>query len=163
MLTRKNINMAVTNQIQITKQGFKSLQDELDTLSNEKRPKLVERLAFARTQGDLVENSDYQNAKDELEFLDGRISELEEVLKQAVVVTARSKSGQVSFGTKVTVKTNGKEQLFEIVGEWEADPANRRISHTSPLGQALVGKKVGDKVQVTAPAGKLTYEILQIS
>ena len=155
--------MAVTNQIQITKQGFKSLQSELDELSNEKRPKLVERLAFARTQGDLAENSDYQNAKDELEFLDGRISELEEVLKQAVIVAARSKSGQVSFGTKVTVKTNGKKLLFEIVGEWEADPANSRISHTSPLGQALVGKKVGDKVQVDAPAGKLTYEILKIS
>jgi len=155
--------MAVTNQIQITKQGFISLQGELDTLSNEKRPKLVERLAFARTQGDLAENSDYQNAKDELEFLDGRISELEEVLKQAVIVVARSKSGQVSFGTKVTVKTNGKKLLFEIVGEWEADPANSRISHTSPLGQALVGKKVGDKVQVEAPAGKLTYEILKIS
>src|SRR3990172_4760872 len=155
--------MAVTNQIQITKQGFISLQGELDTLSNEKRPQLVERLAFARTQGDLGENSDYQNAKDELEFLDGRISELEEVLKQAVIVVARSKSGQVSFGTKVTVKTNGKKLLFEIVGEWEADPANSRISHTSPLGQALVGKKVGDKVQVEAPAGKITYEILKIS
>lgn len=155
--------MTNTNSIQITKQGFKSLQGELDTLSNEKRPKLVERLAFARTQGDLAENSDYQNAKDELEFLDGRISELEEVLKQAVIVAARSKSGQVSFGTKVTVKTNGKKLLFEIVGEWEADPANSRISHTSPLGQALVGKKVGDKVQVEAPAGKLTYEILNIS
>ena len=155
--------MAVTNQIQITKQGYISLQGELDELSNQKRPKLVERLAFARTQGDLAENSDYQNAKDELEFLDGRISELEEVLKQAEIVTASSKSGQVSFGTKVTVKTNGKKLLFEIVGEWEADPANSRISHTSPLGQALVGKKVGDKVQVEAPAGKLTYEILKIN
>ena len=93
----------VNKQIQITKLGFKSLQEELDVLANEKRPKLVERLSFARTQGDLAENSDYQNAKDELEFLDGRISELEEVLKQAVVVPSRSRSGQVSFGTKVTV------------------------------------------------------------
>src|SRR3990172_9705387 len=148
--------MAVTNQIQITKQGFISLQGELDTLSNEKRPKLVERLAFARTQGDLAENSDYQNAKDELEFLDGRITEIEEVLKKTVVVHSNSKSDQVSFGTKVTVKANGKELFFEIVGEWEADPANRRISHTSPLGQALVGKKVGDEVEVEAPVGKLT-------
>src|SRR3990170_5998397 len=101
--------MTDTNSIQITKQGLKSLEKELDELTNDKRPKLVERLAFARTQGDLAENSDYQNAKDELEFLDGRISELEEVLKQAVIVVARSKSGQVSFGTKVTVKTNGKK------------------------------------------------------
>jgi len=151
------------NQIQITKQGLTSLEKELDELTNDKRPKLVERLAFARTQGDLAENSDYQNAKDELEFLDGRITELEDVLKKAVVVHANSKSGQVSFGTKVTVRANGKELFFEIVGEWEADPANRRISHTSPLGQALVGKKVGDEVEVEAPVGKLTYKILNIS
>ena len=151
------------NQIQITKQGLTSLEKELDELTNDKRPKLVERLAFARTQGDLAENSDYQNAKDELEFLDGRITELEDVLKKAVVVHSNSKSGQVSFGTKVTVKANGKELFFEIVGEWEADPANRRISHTSPLGQALVGKKVGDEVEVEAPVGKLTYKILKIS
>jgi transcription elongation factor GreA len=151
------------NQIQITKQGLTSLEKELDELTNDKRPKLVERLAFARTQGDLAENSDYQNAKDELEFLDGRITELEDVLKKAVVVHSNSKSDQVSFGTKVTVKANGKELFFEIVGEWEADPANRRISHTSPLGQALVGKKVGDEVEVEAPVGKLTYKILNIS
>jgi len=150
------------NQIQITKQGLSSLEKELDELTNGKRPKLVDRLAFARTQGDLAENSDYQNAKDELEFLDGRISELEEVLKKAFVVQTNSKKGLVSFGTKVTVKANGKEQIFEIVGDWEADPANKRISHTSPLGQALVGKKVGDKVDVEAPAGNLTYEILGI-
>ena len=151
------------NQIQITKQGLTSLEKELDVLTNDKRPKLVERLAFARNQGDLAENSDYQNAKDELEFLDGRITELEDVLKKAVVVHSNSKSDQVSFGTKVTVKANGKELFFEIVGEWEADPANRRISHTSPLGQALVGKKVGDEVEVEAPVGKLTYKILNIS
>jgi len=155
--------MTDINSIQITKQGLTSLEKELDELTNDKRPKLVERLAFARTQGDLAENSDYQNAKDELEFLDGRITELEDVLKKAVVVHSNSKSGQVSFGTKVTVKANGKELFFEIVGEWEADPANRRISHTSPLGQALVGKKVGDEVEVEAPVGKLTYKILNIS
>ena len=155
--------MTDINSIQITKQGLTSLEKELDELTNDKRPKLVERLAFARTQGDLAENSDYQNAKDELEFLDGRITELEDVLKKAVVVHSNSKSDQVSFGTKVTVKANGKELFFEIVGEWEADPANRRISHTSPLGQALVGKKVGDEVEVEAPVGKLTYKILNIS
>lgn len=152
----------INNKIQITRQGLTTLQGELGELQNEKRPKLVERLAYARSQGDLAENSDYQNARDDLEFLDGRISELEEVLKKAVVVRVNRKSGKVSFGTKVTLKANSKQHIYEIVGEWEADPANKRISHTSPLGQALVGKKKGDRVEVEAPAGKNIYEILKI-
>lgn len=130
---------------------------------NVKRPKLVERLTYARSQGDLAENSDYQSAKEELEFLDGRIDELEEVLKTASVVTV-SKNGNsgVGVGTKVTVKVNGKETMFDIVGEWEADPMNRKIAHDSPLGIALLGKNVGDKAEVEAPAGKVLYEILAI-
>ena len=149
-------------QVQITKQGLESLEAELNGLTSEKRPKLVERLSHARSQGDLAENSDYQNAKDELEFLDGRISELGYVLKNAVVVKAGAKRGQVSFGTKVTLKADKKKHVYEIVGEWEADPADKKISHTSPLGQALMGKKVGEKVDVEAPAGKITYKILSI-
>lgn len=152
----------INQQIQITKNGLESLEEELAGLVDEKRPKLVDRLANARTQGDLAENSDYQNAKEELEFLDGRISELEEVLKRAVVVKVSNK-GEVTFGTKVTLKVNGTEQVYEVVGEWEADPAEKRISHTSPLGQALVGKKVGDKVIVEAPAGNMIYQILKIN
>ena len=149
-------------EIQITKQGFKSLEGELDQLVNEKRPRLVERLSHARNQGDLAENSDYQNAKDELGFLDGRIAEIEDVLKRAVVVKGGTKNGQISFGTKVTLKVNGKEHVYQIVGEWEADPAEKRISHTSPLGQALVGRKVGDNVEVEAPAGRMIYKILSV-
>lgn len=155
--------MDVTNsQVQITKQGLNSLKDELDELQDEKRPKLVERLSYARSQGDLSENSDYQNARDELEFLDGRISELDGVIKKAKVVQASKNPEEVSFGTKVKLKANGKEHVYEIVGEWEADPVEKRISHTSPLGQVLMGKKVGDKVEVKAPAGKVTYKILKI-
>ena len=154
--------MHINNEIQITRQGFNALGKELDELKEVKRPKLVERLSYARTQGDLSENSDYHNAKDELEFLDGRISELEEVLKKAKVVRSSKKSSEVSFGAKVSLKANGKENVFEIVGEWEADPAEKKISHTSPLGQALVGRKVGEKVEVEAPAGKVTYTILKI-
>ena len=152
----------INNQVQVTKQGLNSLKEELDELQNEKRPKLVERLAYARTQGDLSENSDYQNARDELEFLDGRISELDNVIKKAKVVKASKNPEEVSFGTKVELKANGKEHIYEIVGEWEADPVEKRISHTSPLGQALIGKRVGDKVEVEAPAGKVIYKILKI-
>lgn len=148
-------------QVQITQKGFESLKNELQNLIDEKRPFLVDRLANARSQGDLSENSDYQNAKDELEFLDGRISELEDVVKNAVIVSQHSTKG-VSFGTKVTVRFNGNRNIFEIVGEWEADPVNKKISHSSPLGKALIGKKIGDKVEIEAPLGKIIYEIISI-
>ena len=123
---------------------------------------MVERLAGARSQGDLSENSEYQNAKDDLEFLDGRISELDGVINSAVVVKSGGKRNSVDIGTKVTVKVNGNKHVYDIVGEWEADPKEKKISNSSPLGQALVGKKKGEKVKVEAPAGKLTYEILSI-
>lgn len=146
----------------MTKEGVDALEKELAELVNEKRPKLVERLANARAQGDLTENSDYANAKEELEFLDGRIAELEEVLKTATVVSASNKKNGIDVGTKVTLRVNGEKHVYDIVGEWEADPANKKISPESPLGQALFGKKVGEKVEVEAPAGKVEYEILAI-
>ncbi|MFZ5932532.1 MAG: transcription elongation factor GreA [Patescibacteria group bacterium] len=149
-------------QVQMTKEGVDALEKELAELVNEKRPKLVERLANARAQGDLTENSDYANAKEELEFLDGRIAELEEVLKTATVVSASNKKNGIDVGTKVTLRVNGEKHVYDIVGEWEADPANKKISPESPLGQALFGKKVGEKVEVEAPAGKVEYEILAI-
>ena len=150
-------------QVELTKEGLLSLKKELGELVNEKRPKLVERLANARGQGDLAENSDYFNAKEELEFLDGRIEELSYVVKNGQIIGGNGKAGAVAVGTKVTVKRNGQKHVFEIVGEWEADPLNKRISHSSPLGQALLGKKVGERVEVKAPAGKITYEILAIN
>ena len=148
-------------EVQLTKQGLESLKKELELLVEKKRPKLVERLANARAQGDLSENSDYQNARDELEFLDGRIDELKQVIEKAKIVSGKKGDG-VSVGASVKVKVGGKENTFHIVGEWEADPSEKKISHTSPLGSALFGKKVGDKVEVEAPAGKITYEILSI-
>lgn len=152
----------VNTPVQVTQKGLETLQHEYDELMNTKRPHLVARLANARSQGDLSENSDYHNAKDELEFLDGRISELEDVLKNAVVVHDVGGKNGVSVGTKVTVKINGNEKTYNIVGEWEADPAKLKISHASPLGEALMNRKIGDKVEVNAPAGKVVYEILSI-
>ena len=150
------------NQLQITQKGLDALKLELNDLVENKRPKVVDRLSNARLQGDLSENSDYHNAKDELEFLDGRISELEDVLKYATVVKQGAKNGGIALGTHVTLKFNGNQHVYEIVGDWEADPMKKKISHTSPLGQALFGKKIGDKVEVDAPAGKISYEILSI-
>jgi len=152
-------------QVQMTQEGYETLSKELGELVETKRPKLVERLAFARQQGDLAENSDYINAKEELEFLDGRIGELEEVLKTALIVNSdkhKKLNDGIALGTIVTLKVNGGKHVYEIVGEWEADPVNKKISHESPLGRALVGKKIGEKVEVEAPAGKVAYEILAI-
>jgi len=154
----KNMN----KQIQITSGGIDSLKLELDELVNNKRPALVERLERARSDGDLSENSDYASAKEELEFLDGRIDELNHVIDNALVISVDRKNGEVAVGAKVTVKCDGSERIFHIVGEWEADPMKQKISCDSPLGQALHGKKVGEKVEVEAPAGKVVYEIVSV-
>jgi transcription elongation factor GreA len=151
----------VKSNLKLTKQGLQGLKAELAELLDVKRPKLVDRLAYARSQGDLSENADYQSAKEELEFLDGRIDELTEVTQTALVVSNDGKSG-VNVGAKVTVKVDDTKMIFDIVGEWEADPVNKKISHDSPLGVALTGRKVGDKVEVEAPAGVINYEILAI-
>lgn len=148
----------------MTQEGFDTLQKELEEL-NTKRPTIVDRLSNARSMGDLSENNDYHNAKEALEFLDGQIEELGEVLAHAEIVKngkSHGKGAVVGLGTKVKVGINGKEHLFHIVGEWEADPKEKKISHESPLGQALVGKKVGEKALVDAPAGKIEYTVLGI-
>lgn len=149
--------------VQLTKEALVALQKELKELNEVKRPALVERLGRAMREGDLSENADYQSAKEELEFLDGRIEELERVVNNAVVVTnSGTKNGKVGVGTRVTVKIGKKSQIFTIVGEWEADPASKKISPSSPLGKVLMDKAKGEKVTVDAPAGKVTYEILEI-
>jgi transcription elongation factor GreA len=145
----------------ITQKGLTQLQAELDELNNIRRPQLVERLALARSMGDLSENSDYQSAKEDLAFVDGRIAELEDLLKSAQVVSPIN-DGKVGLGHSVTVQINGTKAVFMIVGEWEADPSKKQISHASPLGQALMGKTVGEKVEVPAPAGKVVYTIASI-
>ena len=154
--------MKNNQKIQLTKVGYASLKLEYEDLVNNKRPQLVERLSNARGEGDLAENSDYSNARDELEFLDGRIDELSAVLKNAEVISNGKPGSGVGLGTRVTVKSNGATHTFHIVGDWEADPGEKKISHTSPLGLALINKAVGDSVEVEAPAGKVLYKILSI-
>jgi len=154
--------MKMIKKIQLTQNGLDALKNELNELLTVKRPFLVDRLSNARAQGDLSENSDYQNAKEELGFLEGRIDELTDVIKNAKVVKDSGNGNLVGMGTKVTVRVNGIKNTFEIVGEWEADMLKKKISHASPLGSALVGKKVGEKIEVEAPVGKLVYEVIDI-
>jgi transcription elongation factor GreA len=111
--------------------------------------------------GDLSENSEYTSAKEELAYIDGRIAELEELIQNAKVITP-SGNNQVNLGHAVTVQVNGTKVKFFIVGEWEANPGQKKISLSSPLGQALMGKSIGDKIQVDAPAGKILYTIVSI-
>lgn len=149
------------HQVVITKEGLEELQHEFEELNSVKRPVAVQRLSDARELGDLSENSEYTAAKQDLAFMDGRIAELEEILRNAKVITTHTKS-LVGVGSKVTVHIRGKKELFTVVGEWEADPNQRKISHESPLGKALIGRKVGEEIEVAAPAGKILYKIVSI-
>jgi transcription elongation factor GreA len=147
----------------ITQVGLDQLKAELTHLTDAQRPAVVNRLSIARSMGDLSENSDYISAREELSFIDGRIAELEDII-QNVKVTVPVKSDKVDFGHTVTVKisTSSTQANFQIVGQWEANPAQKKISYSSPLGQALIGKKVGEQVEVIVPAGKVVYTVVSI-
>lgn len=152
-----------TKKIYLTKDGLASLKKEYEDLLKLKRPEVVARVSDARSQGDLSENAEYVAAREELSFIDGRIDELEELLKQVSLIQEDGLgSSAVDLGSEVTLNISGKEEAYRVVGEWEADPAAKKISHESPLGKALIGKKKGDSVEVEAPAGKVHYTIVSI-
>lgn len=152
----------LNDKIQFTLSGLEEIKAELDSLKGKKLSDAIERVARARDFGDLSENAEYHAAKEELAFIEGRIEELEGIVLRAEVVGNRKKKDSVDIGCKVTVTVMGKEHTYEIVGEWEADPLKKKISHTSPLGQALAGKKQGENVEFEAPAGKVIYKIKKI-
>ncbi|MBA3723415.1 MAG: transcription elongation factor GreA [Candidatus Levybacteria bacterium] len=151
--------------IYLTQKGFEDLKLEYKDLNDKRRPEVVERLSAAREMGDLSENAEYTAAREELSFIDGRLDELEGLLKGVEIISDAKAHGAhaVDLGSQVTIKTNGKEILFTVVGEWEADPAEKKISHESPLGKALLGKAVGDEIEVDAPAGKMVYTVVSIN
>jgi transcription elongation factor GreA len=150
--------------IYLTKEGLTELKKEYNDLVNVKRPDVLARVTQARNMGDLSENAEYVAAREELTFIHGRVDELEVILKEAIVIRDNVKTSNhaVKLGSTVTLHSNGKKEIFTVVGEWEADPENKKISHESPLGKVLLGKKVGEKVQVQAPAGKITYAIISV-
>ncbi len=148
-------------QVYLTATGLKSLQEEYNDLINNKRHSIATRIQKAREYGDLSENAEYAEAKDEQSFIEGRILELEQIL-QNVAVIEQTDTDTVQLGCTVKVHINGKDDSFNIVGAQEADPRLKKISHESPLGRALIGKKVGSIVEVDAPVGKISYKILSI-
>ena len=149
----------------LTPEGLKLLQDEVNLLSTTKREEVAERIKQAREFGDISENSEYDDAKNEQAMLEHRISQLQEKLRRArVIKESEIETDKVSVGATVTLRdVNGGEiRIYTLVGSAEADPSRARLSNESPVGQAILGKKVGETVTVPVPVGSLSYGILAI-
>ena len=150
--------------IYLTAEGVENLRQELDHLVSVKRPALAERLRRAIQQGDLSENADYITAKEEQGFLEGRIQQIEAMLRNSVIIQESGPTDKVALGSRVTVVEDGTEgaEVFHIVGPAEAAPADGKVSNESPLGRALLGHRVGDAVIVQAPGGEIVFRITAI-
>src|SRR6185503_98787 len=144
----------------LTPEGLTKLNEELKVLVSDKRKEVIERIREAAAHGDLSENADYAQAREEQSFIEGRIQEIEDMVKNAEIITASTQHSTVTIGSTVKVKTNGKDKIYAIVGSNEANPGEGKISNELLVGRALLGKKVGDKVKVTTPAGEMEHEIL---
>lgn len=158
--------MITMNRIPMTPDGYQRLKEELDRLIKIERPKNIQDIAEARAHGDLSENAEYHAAKERQSFIEGRIQELQTKLAMADVIdTSRINQSKIAFGAKVKVLDIGadEEYYFTLVGPDEADVKAGKISISSPVGRALIGKEIGDIATVKAPARTIEYEILEIS
>jgi transcription elongation factor GreA len=154
---------ATEQQIYVTRDGLRKLEDELEYLRTVKRAQVAQRLHDAMGEGDIDENAEYDDAKNEQSFVEGRILTLETMIKNAVLIQEGKHRDQVVLGSTVTiVEEGGEPETYHLVGSAEADPRQGRISNQSPLGRALLGKRVGDTVTVSAPAGVLSFQIIAI-
>ena len=155
-----------TKETILTAEGLIKLEDELNNLRTVRRQEVAERLKVAISYGDISENSEYDDAKSEQAFIEGRILELEQMINTATIIddTANKKKGVVSLGSVVVVKDmeTGEEEVYTIVGTTEADPFENRISNESPVGAAIRGQKVNTVVQVNTPVGELAYKIVKV-
>ncbi|WP_209122869.1 transcription elongation factor GreA [Alkalihalobacillus sp. BA299] len=157
--------MAEEKKHYMTLEGKQKLEDELEFLKTEKRKEVVERIKVARSFGDLSENSEYDSAKEEQAFVEGRISQLEKMIRNAVIIKDdETNSSVVSLGKTVRFVElpEGDEEEYTIVGSAESDPFEGKISNDSPMAQSLLGKSVGDKVTVNTPAGEMEVKILEV-
>jgi transcription elongation factor GreA len=158
--------MITDKQIYLTPEGRKKLEDELEYLSTVRRQEVAELIASAKEEGDISENAAYDEAKTQQAFLEGRIQDIRRILNNAVMIDEPDgKFDVVRIGAQVTVVEDGfdEEETFRIVGSAEADPGQGLISNESPMGKALLGRKVGDQVVVTTPGGPLRFKIRQIA
>lgn len=146
----------------VTKERLLELERELETLKTEKQIEVAERLKRAKEFGDLSENSEYSEAKEEQAQVAGRIFELENMIKNAVIIKKAAGKGTVQIGSTFTVKKDGREFRYTLVGSEEANPAESRISNESPIGRSFLGKKAGDAVVVETPRGRMEYLLVSI-
>jgi transcription elongation factor GreA len=146
----------------LTQAGVDELKSELSGLVAQ-RPNIASRIKQARELGDLSENAEYQTAREEQDRLETRISELEHILQNSEIIKKPKNDGQVRLGSNVSLKNAGKPLQFQVVGTMEADPTRGKISDESPIGKALMGKRVGDKAEIKTPAGSHIYSIVEIS
>ena len=153
----------MTEEILLTSSGLEKIQKDLASLKD-RRKTVVERIRAAREYGDLAENSEYEDAKNEQSFVEGRILELEETLRRAKVVAKKNAIGtdKVEIGSTILLKMDGQTLEYTLVGASESDPASGKISAESPLGNSLLGKTKGEKVEIATPNGKITCEIIAI-
>lgn len=158
--------MLVEKEVVLSPEGLRKLEDELDHLKSVRRREVAERIRQAREFGDISENSEYEDAKNEQAFIEGRILTLEKMLRNAHVVDGSDHAPEeVGIGTRVRVRDedNAEEEVFTIVGSTEADPSENRISTESPVGKKLIGHRAGDLVTIQAPAGTIRYRLLEVS
>ena len=147
----------------LSKEGLEKLRAELDEMTSVKRPEVAQRIHDAKEHGDLSENAEYEDAKNEQAFVEGRIQTLQALIKNATLIDEHHSNDHVSIGSTVKVSGPDGSQSFTIVGSTEAKPTEGRISNESPVGRALLGKKKGEKVLVKVPAGDFTYKITAIT
>ncbi|SDH58296.1 transcription elongation factor GreA [Alteribacillus persepolensis] len=158
--------MAEEKQHYMTEEGKQKLEEELHYLKTERRQEVVERIKIARSFGDLSENSEYDAAKDEQAFVEGRINQIEQMLKNAVIIEEDAENNtEVALGKTVKFKElpDGEEEVYTIVGSAESDPLEGKISNDSPMAQSLLGRKVGEEVTVNTPGGEIEVEILEVN
>ena len=148
----------------LTAEGRKKLEAELEFMTSVRRREVADRIHSAKDQGDITDNAEYEDAKNEQAFVEGRILELESKLQRAVLIANEGNgSGVVQLGSTVTIKdSDGEESRYTIVGSAEAKPAQGRISNESPVGRSLLGRRVGEEVQVRTPGGLVTYSVMAV-
>lgn len=155
--------MAKQNDFYLTQEGLDELKAELDDLKKNKRKEVAHALKEAKEFGDLSENTDWDEAKSRQVFIEGRIAEVENIIKHSRVISdSDAKKGEISIGSTVELELDKDKHTFKIVGSTEADPEKGKISDESPIGKALIGKKVGEHAEVEIPAGPVRYKILKI-
>ena len=153
------------DKIPLTLQGYERLSDELKKLKSNDRPNIIKSIAEAREHGDLSENAEYHAAREKQSFIEGRIKELESIISLSEVIDPKKLSGTIKFSASVTIVDEDTEEelTFQIVGEPEADIEKNKLNVKSPLARALIGKDIGDSIEVKSPGGTKNYEIVSVS